>query len=185
MQQFLWEHLTRHTLCWSFSYCFHQQIWIYSSEFLWLKYAQKGKRLQYVPHIIQMQPRNWNKFQNSSSGDAEQLEILCSVTRWQLWSRHIWLTILYVSSVTFTVSSITLSAPTGLGPAMSTVPGQVYRGNAQGIQSHQNPDDGDRDDSRNVSFFLQPTDTAVCLRRFYRILSEFINLLVPNDTVQH
>jgi hypothetical protein len=47
------------------------------------------------------------------------------------------------------------------------VPGQVYKGNARGIQSHHNPDDGDRDSSRNVGFYLQPTDAAVCPRRFY------------------
>jgi hypothetical protein len=29
------------------------------------------------------------------------------------------------------------------------------------IQSHQNPDDGDRDGSRNVGLFLQPIDAAV------------------------
>jgi hypothetical protein len=33
-------------------------------------------------------------------------------------------------------------APTGSGPAMSMVLRQVYRGNAWGIQSHHNPDDG-------------------------------------------
>jgi hypothetical protein len=32
---------------------------------------------------------------------------------------------------------------------------------------HLNPDDGDRDSSRNVGFYLQPIDVAVCLRRFY------------------
>jgi hypothetical protein len=51
--------------------------------------------------------------------------------------------------------------------AISTVTGQVYRGNAWGIQSHHNPDDRDRDSSRNVGFFLQPIDAAVCSRRFY------------------
>jgi hypothetical protein len=36
----------------------------------------------------------------------------------------------------------------------------LYRGN----QSRQNLDDGDRDGSRNVGFFLQPIDAAVCPR---------------------
>jgi hypothetical protein len=32
---------------------------------------------------------------------------------------------------------------------------------------NQNPDNGDRDGSGNVGFFLQPIDAAVCPRRFY------------------
>jgi hypothetical protein len=36
-----------------------------------------------------------------------------------------------------------------------------------GPEMVQNPDDGARDGSRNVSFFLQPTNAAVCPRRFY------------------
>jgi hypothetical protein len=51
----------------------------------------------------------------------------------------------------------------------STVPGQVYRGNTRGIQSHHNPDDGDRDSSRNVGFYLLTSDAVVCLRRFFWI----------------
>jgi hypothetical protein len=31
-----------------------------------------------------------------------------------------------------------------------------------GIQSHHNPDDGDRDSSGNVGVYLQPIDAAVC-----------------------
>jgi hypothetical protein len=46
---------------------------------------------------------------------------------------------------------------------MSTVPGQVYRGNARGIQSYHNPDDGDRDSSRNVSFTCSQL-TRLCAR---------------------
>jgi hypothetical protein len=34
---------------------------------------------------------------------------------------------------------------------------------------HHNPDDGDRDSSRNVGSYLQPIDAAVCPRRFYWI----------------
>jgi hypothetical protein len=49
------------------------------------------------------------------------------------------------------------------------LPGQIYRGNARGIQSHHNPDDGDRGSSRNIGFYLQPIDVAVCLKRFYCI----------------
>jgi hypothetical protein len=44
--------------------------------------------------------------------------------------------------------------PIGSSPALSTVPGQVYRGDTRGIQSHLNPDDGDRDGYRNVGLFL-------------------------------
>jgi hypothetical protein len=34
----------------------------------------------------------------------------------------------------------------------------IYTGDVRDIQSHQNPDDGDGDGSRNVGFFLyQPT----------------------------
>jgi hypothetical protein len=50
---------------------------------------------------------------------------------------------------------------------MSTVPRQEKEGKLGVIQSHQNPDDGDRDSSRNVGFFLHPIDAAVCPRRFY------------------
>jgi hypothetical protein len=32
---------------------------------------------------------------------------------------------------------------------------------------HHNPDDGDRDSSRNVVFYLQPIDAAVCPRKSY------------------
>jgi hypothetical protein len=34
---------------------------------------------------------------------------------------------------------------------------------------HHNPDDGDRDSSRNVGFYLQPIGAAVCPKRLYWI----------------
>jgi hypothetical protein len=38
---------------------------------------------------------------------------------------------------------------------------------ARGFQSHHKPDDGDRDSSPNVGFYLQPIDAVLRPRRFY------------------
>jgi hypothetical protein len=45
---------------------------------------------------------------------------------------------------------------------MGTVPWQVYRGNARGIQSHHNPDDGDIVPETSVSTWNQLT--RLCAR---------------------
>jgi hypothetical protein len=48
----------------------------------------------------------------------------------------------------------------------------VHEINALSINNH-NPDDGDRDSSRNVGFYLHPIDAAVCPIRFDCIAFSF------------
>jgi hypothetical protein len=64
----------------------------------------------------------------------------------------------------------------------STVHGQVYRGSTRGIQSHQNPDDGDRDSFRNVGLSCNQL-TRLCAREHFIVFSRRESFKLYGDNV--